>query len=53
MTGASVPSRTLRRSPREASRRRRRKPPLFHIGWAHEREVVLEHSIATHKQVLN
>ena len=26
---------------------------LFHIGWAHEREVVLEHSIAPHKLVLN
>ena len=26
---------------------------LFHIGWAHEREVVLEHSIASHKQMLN
>ena len=25
----------------------------FHIGWAHEREVVSEHSMASHKQVLN
>ena len=28
-------------------------PYMFHIGWAHEREVVLEHSIAPHKLVLN
>ena len=27
--------------------------PTFHIGWSHEREVVLEHSIASHKMVLN
>ena len=28
-------------------------PLLFHIDWSHEREVVLEHSIALHKIVLN
>ena len=27
--------------------------PMFHIGWAHEREVVMDHSIALHKIVLN
>ena len=26
---------------------------LFHIGWSREREVSPEHSIASHKQVLN
>ena len=28
-------------------------PYMFHIGCSHEREVVSEHSIALHKQVLN